>query len=353
MPNWCSNTLVFPNDAAKQRAVNVLAAGGTKMSFDNIIPMPADLHVVNGSDIPEAVMAYLSTLNVDTLHKTTAKLCSRSKGHIMWSVNPGGDIDAINTLSTRIIKTLIDSGAKKELASIITELGIKPDADEPLPTIVKTDKTAALRLLVTIDALAKEIGAEPFHFDELNEHELTSIVDYGERIVHNIITYGYATWYEWSLANWGCKWDCSHANIDGDDIRFMTPWSPALPVVQELARRAQTPIAYYYDDEQFCVVTGAYLIDTDGTVVHTTNDVEDETYATRDRFLIAAFVSDYDQDDHRYDNETGHYVSFWDDPDIDEITPEEFDELPVLSYDDLVFTEKLQALARELPDTTV
>lgn len=359
MPNWCSNTLVFPNDVAKQRAVDILCANGTKASFENIIPMPTNLHVVNSSDIPEAVMAYLATLDADALNKTASKLRFCSKSRMMWSVKPGGDINRINALSERIIKVLTESAAsdtaaiiqsKETLAPAIAELGVTLDADEPLPSIVKTDQTAALRLLIALDALAKDVGVEPFHFDESDPHNLTSIVDYGERIIENVITYGHATWYEWSIATWGCKWDCSYADVDGEYICFQTPWNPALPVVQELARQAQTPIAYYYDDEQFCVVTGAYLIDANGTIMNTTDGVDDGFYSTRDFFLIAAFVSDCGQDEHRYDDEAEDYVSFWDDPDIDEMTFEEFDKLPVLSYDDLVFTEELQALARELPD---
>lgn len=361
MPNWCSNTLVFPNDAAKQRAVDVLCANNTRASFENVIPMPTDLHVVNGSDIPEAIAAYLVTLDADALHKTTSKLRSRSKGSMMWSAKPSGDVNLINTLSKDIVKALTEHTAsdttttvqaREELASTLAGLGVTLDAGEPLPTTVKTDKAAAMRLLIALDALAKDVGAEPFHFDELDPHNLTSIVDYGERIVANIIEYGYATWYEWSVATWGCKWDCSYADVDGEYICFQTPWGPAIPVVQELARQAQTPIACYYDDEQFCVVTGAYLIDADGTVVSATDGADAEPCSMRDLFLIAAFTSDYDQDWHRYDDKTDDCVYFWGDPDIDEMTFEEFDKLPPLHYDDLVFAKELQTLARTLPDAT-
>lgn len=353
MPNWCSNTLVFPNDAAKQRAVDVLCANGTKASFENVIPMPTDLHIVNGSDIPEAIAAYLVTLDADALHKTTSKLHSRLKGRMMWTAKPSGDVNLTNALSRNIVKALAEHATSNTaLASAIAELNVTLDADEPLPTTVKTDKTAAMRLLIALDALAKDAGAEPFHFDELDPHNLTSIVDYGERIVKNIIDYGYATWYEWSVATWGCKWDCSYTDVDGEYICFQTPWSPALPVVQELARQAHTPIACYYDDEQFCVVTGAYLIDANGTIVSTTDGTGAEPCSMRDLFLIAAFVSDYGQDIHRYDDETEDFVCFWGDPDIDEMTFEEFDKLPPLRYDDLVFAKELQTLARTLPDAT-
>ena len=54
--------------------------------------------------------------------------------------------------------------------------------------------------------------------------------------------YGAITWYEWSIANWGTKWNAYDFADDGwqpydievskldNAIRFDTAWSPAIPV---------------------------------------------------------------------------------------------------------------------------
>lgn len=43
--------------------------------------------------------------------------------------------------------------------------------------------------------------------------------------------FGYDNWYDWAIANWGCKWDASEAEIfvDNDhhlELAFDTPWEP-------------------------------------------------------------------------------------------------------------------------------
>ena len=57
-------------------------------------------------------------------------------------------------------------------------------------------------------------------------------IEKGRQAISNIKNYGYKSWYEWSIANWGTKWDT------GDDIQvnnvsedclslyFSTAWSP-------------------------------------------------------------------------------------------------------------------------------
>jgi hypothetical protein len=38
--------------------------------------------------------------------------------------------------------------------------------------------------------------------------------------------YGYDNWYDWCNTNWGTKWGCYELEIDDDQIRFTTAWSP-------------------------------------------------------------------------------------------------------------------------------
>lgn len=47
--------------------------------------------------------------------------------------------------------------------------------------------------------------------------------------------YGKNNWYDWSIENWGTKWNSVDAELDGDEIRFLTAWSPCDPVIAALA----------------------------------------------------------------------------------------------------------------------
>ena len=50
--------------------------------------------------------------------------------------------------------------------------------------------------------------------------------------------YGKKNWYDWSIDNWGTKWNATTDYIDIDDdrisIRFSTAWAPPLPIIKKL-----------------------------------------------------------------------------------------------------------------------
>ena len=67
--------------------------------------------------------------------------------------------------------------------------------------------------------------------------------------------YGENNWYDWSIENWGTKWNSEDVEIDGDDIRFLTAWSPCVPVVAALAEMFPTMRfvhAFYEEGIGFC-----------------------------------------------------------------------------------------------------
>ena len=58
----------------------------------------------------------------------------------------------------------------------------------------------------------------------------------GEKLAHNIEKYGQPTWYEWSIQNWGTKWNAYYpASTDENTLAFCTAWASPNPVVDKLA----------------------------------------------------------------------------------------------------------------------
>jgi len=52
-----------------------------------------------------------------------------------------------------------------------------------------------------------------------------------EKTLELIKKYGAGNWYDWSIQNWGCKWDTSDSHTpetidNGMRFRFNTPWGP-------------------------------------------------------------------------------------------------------------------------------
>lgn len=63
----------------------------------------------------------------------------------------------------------------------------------------------------------------------------------GKTAWNNIQKYGFPTWYEWSINNWGTKWN-AYGYEEGTDysengsLNFQTAWSAPHPVIQKLAQ---------------------------------------------------------------------------------------------------------------------
>jgi len=80
--------------------------------------------------------------------------------------------------------------------------------------------------------------------EELQEFLLKKDPQYKEaadRCQANIEAHGFASWYEWSIHNWGTKWNGGQASFDRQpeqlDITFMTAWSPPEPVILAMSQR--------------------------------------------------------------------------------------------------------------------
>lgn len=72
----------------------------------------------------------------------------------------------------------------------------------------------------------------------------------------NLLKYGYATWYDWMVANWGTKWDVGNESVDteykpGDTeitLTFDSAWSPPLEFYAKMSDELGFVIkAYYYE----------------------------------------------------------------------------------------------------------
>ncbi len=63
-------------------------------------------------------------------------------------------------------------------------------------------------------------------------------------------------WYNWNLANWGCKWDTSDISVEAASpvehlFYFNTPWSPAIHVMTALSKQhPNVTLNLVYEEEQ-------------------------------------------------------------------------------------------------------
>ena len=77
--------------------------------------------------------------------------------------------------------------------------------------------------------------------------------------------YGSRNWYDWSIENWGTKWDACDVNTEKRTVIFNTAWDFALPVIRELAKMVGDLLCFYADEDIGCNC-GALFIRADGSL---------------------------------------------------------------------------------------
>lgn len=106
----------------------------------------------------------------------------------------------------------------------------------------------------------EKMGAQPpssreemIAWAEKNAPEMLTL---GRQLIENVDKYGYPTWYEWSIANWGTKWDTydvvwrSMKTSSGKvRVDFNTAWSPPLPAIKALCEKMGVSAVIGYVDE--------------------------------------------------------------------------------------------------------
>jgi hypothetical protein len=67
--------------------------------------------------------------------------------------------------------------------------------------------------------------------------------------------YGKNNWYDWSYANWETKWNAYEIqilNFEGQNIQFLTAWSPVIRLMEKLSSMFPNVIIFhYYVDEMW------------------------------------------------------------------------------------------------------
>jgi len=70
--------------------------------------------------------------------------------------------------------------------------------------------------------------------------------------------YGHSDWYSWSVANWGCKWNCDAQDWTRDDDNtisfwFDSPWGPPISLYEKITGDGYDVGAQYHE-EGMCFV---------------------------------------------------------------------------------------------------
>ena len=115
-------------------------------------------------------------------------------------------------------------------------------------------------------------------------------------------------WYDWSVSNWGTKWDACHMSWHQHDdhtvsFDFDTAWSPPIAVYYELMEQGFEVEAYYV--EYGMMFAGEWHCDADGLVSDEWIDdiSEGVTPDLDEAFDITATLEEWKREDEEYEEQ--------------------------------------------------
>jgi hypothetical protein len=82
--------------------------------------------------------------------------------------------------------------------------------------------------------------------------ELTEAVANFETNEALVAKYGYSSWYDFNIANWGTKWDVSSESVgivDANTVEagFDSAWAPPTNAYEKLMEQGFEVVAFYYE----------------------------------------------------------------------------------------------------------
>jgi len=86
------------------------------------------------------------------------------------------------------------------------------------------------------------------------------------------------TWYDWSIENWGTKWDAveSEGKPEDGELRFLTAWAEPIPIIKKLFEKypkMNIEWEYELEGEEY---SGRYISDGKGKITKEEDEVQVE-----------------------------------------------------------------------------
>jgi len=105
----------------------------------------------------------------------------------------------------------------------------------------------------TVERIRTFVRSEESEFDFNNVIPMPAHIYTDSLGIEDRKLYGMNNWYDWSNHFWGTKWNSDSASFRNNNFYFMTAWSPASPVVAELARKfPEAEFWFQYEEMGMC-----------------------------------------------------------------------------------------------------
>lgn len=135
-----------------------------------------------------------------------------------------------------------------------------------------------------------------------NEEDVNNVVDNFCQGIKNYIKYGSASWYNWSIENWGTKWNSYSNEIRDNKILFQTAWSCPLKIFIKLHELyPDLDFEFWYSDEDSGNNCGYGIIDKN-------NKLKIFKLQNNSQEAIKLFIRLHPDREYYYELKNGEYI---------------------------------------------
>ncbi len=100
--------------------------------------------------------------------------------------------------------------------------------------------------------------------------------------LNNVRKYGHVSWYEWSIANWGTKWNAYEQERIENILRFETAWSNIAKLIKMVSEKyPKATFDYRWADEDTGNNTGHIIFNAGESKINIPENNSKESYDLR------------------------------------------------------------------------
>lgn len=258
MPNWVQNEIVFSGEEKDiKKVLELIKSEESDFDFNKLIPMPKTLNIPSGGHDDMSIQYAISK-------------------------KPKAEQIEIKVALTKAKCDFYGNYFKKIYGRSFTSEELEKCARE-----FEEDRAKAI---------------DPWDNTDYKGLGIKTLEDMGNMYIHNIMTYGCDTWYDWRCENWGTKWNVSDVWISDNYISFSTAWSVPGPILEALA---------YLCDEYNVTFKGEYADEDRGSNTgYISSDNGITEYEDNSHEALSAYIRLWGETDCIGEDENGNLINY-------------------------------------------
>lgn len=259
MPNWVQNDIyLYGEEKDIKKVLELIKSEESEFDFNKLVPMPKTMHIPAGGYDNQSIQYAIS------------KMPKAKQVEIKVALTKA-ECDFYGNYFKKIYGRIFTTEELEKCAKEFEEERIKKNTNS-------WDSTDYAGL------------------------GIKTLEDLGNMYLHNIMTYGCDTWYDWCCEYWGTKWNACEVCVDDTFIAFQTAWSVPDPIFEAFA---------YLCDKYNVTFEGEYADEDRGSNTgHISSDNGITEYENFSHEALNAYINLWGETDCIGEDENGNLINY-------------------------------------------